>query len=457
MINTEQKKVEDILDMVMKVAGGDLSVQLDISDDYDYLDALAMGINMVIDDLREKQLTDQENVRIKELNKQLEEAKINAEESERLKTAFIANMSHEIRTPMNGILGFAELLKDPQLDDDKRDNYIEIIKNSGLRMLNIINNIINISKLEANLTTLNISATDVNEQIEYIYTFFKNEAAQKGIQLSVVSTLPSPEAIIQCDIEKLYSILTNLVKNAIKYTEKGLIEIGYNLISDRTPAELEFFVKDTGIGIPENKQTTIFDRFIQADNADRNRVEGTGLGLTITKGYVELLGGKIWVESKTGSGSTFFFAIPYIKVKNNKESLIEKPVEEKKELSGNLTVLLVEDDEASEMLISLMIEPVCGRILIARSGPEAIEVFNDNTGIDLILMDIRLPGMDGYKAVEQIRKYNKDVIIIVQSAFGLVGDREKAIETGCNDYIAKPIFKKDLLALLNKYLGNKLK
>jgi hypothetical protein len=318
--NTDQDKVEEIISAVMKVASGDFSVQIEVSEEYNYLDALAMGINMMIDDLRNKYLTDLENDKIKQLNVQLQEAKANAEESERLKTAFLANMSHEIRTPMNGILGFAELLKDPKLTGEQQHEYIKIIEKSGIRMLNIINDIINISKLEANLVTTSISATNVNEQIEYIYTFFQQEAQSKGLQLSLKNTLPSFEAIIKTDSEKLYSILINLVKNAIKYTKEGTIEVGYHLKTNSSPAELEFFVKDTGMGIPKNKHTVIFDRFIQAEITDRGAIEGAGLGLAITKAYVEMLGGKIWVESEPDKGSTFFFTIPYISVSEVKSS-----------------------------------------------------------------------------------------------------------------------------------------
>ena len=450
--NTDKEKVEEIIDAVMKVAGGDFSVQIEVSERYNYLDALAMGINMMIDDLRNKYLTDLENDKIKQLNSQLQEAKANAEESERLKTAFLANMSHEIRTPMNGILGFAELLKDPKLTGEQQHVYIKIIEKSGIRMLNIINDIINISKLEANLVTTTISATNINEQIEYIYTFFKQEAQSKGLQLSLKNTLPSFEAIIKTDNEKLYSILINLVKNAIKYTKEGTIEVGYNLKTKSIPFELEFFVKDTGIGIPKNKHAVIFDRFIQAEITDRSAIEGTGLGLAITKAYVEMLGGKIWVESEPEKGSTFFFTIPYITVSEVKIRPIDVyPIKDTVKLNKNLKILIVEDDEISEELITLMIKTIANDILKARTGPESIEISRNNTDIDLILMDIRLPKMDGYEAVKNIRQFNKDVIIIAQSAYGLTGDREKAIDAGCNDYITKPIVKEDLLTLIQKY------
>lgn len=248
----------------------------------------------------------------KQIEKELIKAKEHAEESDRLKSAFLANMSHEIRTPMNGILGFAKLLKKPELTGEKKQKYIKIIEKSGARMLNIINDIISISKIESGLLKLNIQASNINEQIEYIYDFFKLEVELKGLKISLKKALPTHEAILKTDPEKVYVILTNLVKNAIKYTEKGSIELGYTLKKkENKPVELEFYVKDTGIGIPQNRQKAIFERFIQADIADKMAFQGAGLGLSISKALVEILNGKIWVESEEGHGSIFYFSIPY--------------------------------------------------------------------------------------------------------------------------------------------------
>jgi PAS domain S-box-containing protein len=236
-------------------------------------------------------------------------AKEKAEESDRLKTAFLANISHEIRTPMNGILGFAELLQEPELTGEEQQEYIRIIEKSGLRMLNIINDIVDISKIESGLVELQISETNINEQIEYAYNFFKPEADKKGILLIPKTSLQEHEVTIKTDRDKLYSILLNLIKNALKYTDSGKIEFGYSLIKTNAPAYLEFFVADTGIGIPADRQGSIFERFIQADILDKMARQGAGLGLSIAKTYVEMLGGKIWVESQEGIGSTFYFTL----------------------------------------------------------------------------------------------------------------------------------------------------
>ena len=393
-----------------------------------------------------------EIVEKKRISEALVLAKEKAEESDRLKSAFLANMSHEIRTPMNGILGFADLLKEPGLTGDEQQEYLEIIEKSGKRMLNIINDIVDISKIEAGLMKPDINESNINEQIEYIYTFFKPEAEAKGIKFSFRNTLPQKEAIIKTDREKLYAVLINLVKNAIKYTKEGSIEFGYKRVETQCIEHLQFYVKDTGIGIPKNRQEAIFERFIQADIEDKMAYQGAGLGLAITKAYVEMLGGKIHVESEEGMGSTFYFTLPY-----NAEPAKETS-DQQSELSGSnydfgkLKILVAEDDEVSVQLIDTYIKMVVKDILKAGSGMEAVEICRNNPDIDLILMDIRMPDMGGHEATRQIRQFNQEVIIIAQTAHGLTGDREKALEAGCNDYISKPFNKSDLLNLLNKYL-----
>ncbi|MDO9138191.1 MAG: ATP-binding protein, partial [Lutibacter sp.] len=325
----------------------------------------------------------------KEIEKQLITAKERAEQSDRLKSAFLANMSHEIRTPMNGILGFADLLKEPNLSGEKQQKYIDIIQKSGIRMLNIINDIVDISKIEAGLMQVDLKDSDINEQVEFIYTFFKPEVEAKGLQFVIKKSLSTNEAIVKTDREKLYAILTNLIKNAIKFTNEGFIEFGYQLIKDNGIANLEFYVKDTGIGISKDKQEAIFERFIQADISNLMVLQGTGLGLAITKAYVEILGGKIWVESEEGIGSTFYFTIPgnikleeAFEIRNEKESL------EKSKPAEKLKILIAEDDEPSAMLISMTVEGLSSKIITAGTGTEAVYFCRNNPDLDLILMDI---------------------------------------------------------------------
>lgn len=257
------------------------------------------------------------NEELNHANFELIGAKEKAEESDRLKSAFLANMSHEIRTPMNGILGFADLLKEPDLSGDERQEYISIIEKSGLRMLNIINDLIDISKVESGQMEIIYSEININEQIEYIYNFFKPEVHKKGMELLFQLGLKDEKAVIRTDREKLYAVLTNLVKNAIKYSDTGTIELGYSL-KDKF---LVYYIKDTGIGIPESKKDAIFNRFIQADITDKRAFQGAGLGLAISKSYVEMLGGHIWVESIERKGSTFYFTIPYNVINDEQNSL----------------------------------------------------------------------------------------------------------------------------------------
>ena len=411
---------------------------------------LSKTINPIIDNLKNKgeELVLKNKKLIQSIN-ELSLAKEKAEESDRLKSAFLANMSHEIRTPMNGILGFAGLLKEPNLTGKEQQKYIQIIEKGGARMLNIINDIISISKIESGQMDVTISDSNINEQIEYIYTFFKPEVEAKGMQLSFKNMLPVKEATIKTDREKLFAILTNLVKNAIKYSEKGSIEIGY----DKKGEHLEFYVKDSGIGIESNRKEAIFERFIQADIEDKMARQGAGLGLSISKAYVELLGGKLWVESEKGIGSIFYFTIPYTTELLKTDGITNSTADDVMEAQvKNLKILIVEDDETSDLLLSTMLTKINREILQAKNGLEAIELCRNNPDLDLILMDIKMPVMDGYEATQQIRQFNKDVIIIAQTAYGLSGDKEKAIVAGCNGYISKPIIKDELMSLIQQYV-----
>ncbi len=385
--------------------------------------------------------------KISEIN--LKDALEKAKESDRLKSAFLANMSHEIRTPMNGILGFSSLLKEPGLTGDQQQKYIQIIEKSGNRMLSTINDIIDISRIESGQIDVTISEVNINEQIEYLNTFFKPEAEKKGLKLTFKRGLSTQESIIKTDREKFYSILTNLVKNAIKYSHKGSIEFGYYLKKESEFSELEFYVKDTGIGIPKERQKAIFERFVQADIEDKDVYEGSGLGLAISNSYAEMLGGTLRVESEVGIGSTFYFTIPY----NTSKKMILRKEESSAGLElqiKKLKILIADDEETAELYLTLVLSKYNKEFLVVKTGGKAVEACRNNPDIDLVLMDIRMPDMNGYEATRQIRKFNKDVVIIAQTAFGLVGDKEKAIEAGCNDYISKPIKKIELLEMIER-------
>ncbi len=384
----------------------------------------------------------------KQVEQELIKAKEKAEESERLKSAFLSNISHEIRTPMNGILGFAQLLKEPNLTGDDQQEYIGFIEKSGARLLNIISDIVHIAKIESGQMEVSLSKANINTQMEEIFTFFKFEADAKEMKLLVKNTLPSEEAIIKTDHEKLHAILTKLVSNAIKFTQTGSVEFGY----EKKGKYLEFFVKDTGEGICQEKKEVIFERFRQGNESHAKNYQGAGLGLSISKAYVEMLGGAIWVKSESGKGSVFYFTIPYNV--NPEAEIVIKDVSSEiaaKAQNKDLRLLIVEDDKLAEMFLSIVVKIVSKEILKARTGVEAVEICRNNPDIDLVLMDINLPGMDGYEAVRQIRQFNTDVVIIAQTAYALIDDREKAIEAGCNDYISKPIDKNLLKTLIRKH------
>ncbi len=386
----------------------------------------------------------------KNVEKELIKSKERAEESDRLKLAFLANMSHEIRTPMNGILGFTELLKEPKLSGEEQQEYINIIEKSGKRMLNIINDIISISKVESGQIEVTLSETNINEQIDYIYTFFKPEAKLKGIEIFVSKQLASKDNFIKTDREKVYAVLTNLVKNALKFTNEGSIEFG----CEKKGNNLEFFIKDTGLGISKSQKKIIFERFRQANETISRTHEGSGLGLAISKAYVEMLGGKIWVESKEGKGSTFYFTIPLnSENKLEEKNGVEKAVSVVKD--GNtikdLKVLIVEDDAISKLLITIAVKPYSKEILKVSTGIEAIEACRNNPDIDLVMMDINMPKMGGYEATKLIREFNKELVIIAQTANGMQSDRDDAIAAGCTDYISKPINITSLGDLIQKY------
>jgi PAS domain S-box-containing protein len=387
----------------------------------------------------------------KKIEDELLLAKEKAEESDRLKSAFLANMSHEIRTPMNGILGFSALLSKQGVDREEQQNYIEMIEKSSARLFNIINEIIDISKIESGQMEVFTMETNINEQLDMAYNLLKPDAETKGITLSYHKSLEGKDAYIQTDKSKLYSILTNLLKNAIKYTDQGAVELGYSRKGDF----LEFYVRDTGVGIPENRLGAIFERFVQADMAVLQARQGAGLGLSIAKAFAEMLGGDIWVNSVVGEGSIFYFTLP-CSLAVGKQATEERdvPVQETAGPAKKLKILVTEDDETSEMLTTVLIKEFSDQVFFARTGIEAIELYHKQPDIDLILMDIQMPEMDGYEATRRIRMFDKEVIIVAQTAFGILGDREKAIEAGCTDYISKPISQEKLSGLIQKYFAS---
>ena len=371
-------------------------------------------------------------------------------ESDRLKTAFLQNISHEIRTPMNGIMGFTSLLKDTEISGEERQSYLDVIMISGKRMLNTLNDLMDISMLETDQVKINICDTNINEELIILHDFFKLEVEKKGMSISYSTELQHNDAIIKTDREKFYAVLSNLIKNAIKYSHKGSINFGYTIKNEF----IEIFVEDTGIGIPENRINAIFDRFVQADIEDVKVYEGTGLGLSISKAYAELLGGNIWVDSVVNKGSRFYFTIPFDNVTTEDSSFTPLIIERtSQEITKKLSILIVEDEEIARDYLGIILELSGANLLYAKNGVEAVEINKNNPNIDVILMDIKMPLMSGYEATKIIRETNKEVIIIAQTAYALAGDKEKAIEAGCSDYISKPIDREKLLDMIGTYFN----
>jgi PAS domain S-box-containing protein len=383
------------------------------------------------------------------LEEKLIKAKNKAEESDRLKSAFLANTSHEIRTPMNAIMGFSRLLQSENLESAKRIDYTNNIIEKGEQLLQIINDIIDVSKIEANQLNINKSRFSLNSLMDEIYNEYFEDNKENQKVVFFLEKEAKNSNFICMDQNRLKQILHNLLSNAFKYTDEGKIEFGYKLQDKDT---ILFFVKDSGIGIDKEKQPFIFDSFRKSDTSSTRLYGGTGLGLSISKALVELMGGEIWVESNLNKGAAFYFTLPYEPAhKVNEPVKTEK--EEQEYLWENKTILIVEDDVLSFEYLKEILKETKASILHAKDGQSAIEQCKSNTTIDLVLMDIQLPGIDGNTATKKIRVFNKDLPIIAQTAYALEDEKNKILEAGCNDYVSKPINEKNLYRKIHNYLG----
>lgn len=385
------------------------------------------------------------------IENELKEARDRAEESDRLKTSFLANMSHEIRTPMNGIVGFANLLRDPGLSDEKRDLYLKHIDNSSKQLLNIIDDIIDISKIESGQLKISNKPVRINGILDEIYSSFfhriRGEApGEKKVAFILEKNRDSNDFTIVCDDFRLRQIFNNLIGNAVKFTREGSISFGYTLKNQR---HVEFFVKDSGIGIPNNKIRLIFDRFGQVDQEQQAlQHSGTGLGLPISKSLVNLMGGEMWVDSQVGKGTTFYFTLPLVE---------EDPVEESQVLISNKTynwsnkhILVAEDEELNWFFVREMLRQTGATIHRARNGREVVSQTR-KLKPDAILMDIKMPEMSGIEAARKIRGFNDTVPIIAQTAFVMAEEKEESILAGCNHFVTKPLDRTTIMELIDSY------
>ncbi|MBN2596846.1 PAS domain S-box protein [Labilibaculum sp.] len=401
-----------------------------------------------------------ENVRVvefrditdhKKTEQELNAAKEKAEESNRLKTEFINNMSHEIRTPMNGILGFSDLLNERNITDKKRKHYIQIIQNSGNQLMHIIDDILEISELGTKQIKPQIEEVCLNDLLLDLFAIYDIKAKQNQTPLYLQKGLSDDESTLLSDPYKLNKIISNLLDNALKFTHNGLIEMGYTLQNNN----IIMYVKDTGIGIHFEKQELIFERFSQEEKELSQTVGGLGLGLSIAKENAELINGKITLESEKGKGSTFYLSIPYLttKPKNEINSNSNGQNSNLNEAKRH-TILVVEDEEVNFIFLEILLSEFDNKLKIihAKNGKDAIDLYQKNENIDLILMDMKMPVMNGIDATIEIRKFNQSIPIIAQTAYSSRKDKDEAIAAGCNDFISKPIKKEKLLAITNSYL-----
>lgn len=376
-------------------------------------------------------------------------AKIKAEEGDLLKASFLANLSHEIRTPMNAINGFTELLLNTEIDEKERVEYLNVIQNNGKNLVSIIDDLIEMSKIDANQIAPNFSEINLESCIVELYKTVKVTIPKsKPVKFKLVkSSLPAEYNIITDEI-KLKQIIINLLTNAIKYTDEGLVTFSYEI--DEKEELVHFTIEDTGAGIDEDQHKHVFDRFKRVENDKSIKVGGLGLGLSISKAYIEILGGAINLKSEVGVGSTFYFSIPLKYAKA--EHIIVKPIREKESVkSKNKVILIAEDDNINFLLFQKMMQNKGYEIIRAHDGQEAVDICINNSNIDLVLMDIKMPVMNGFEAIEQIRPIRPQLPIIAQTAYSSSEDKVKITKAGFDDYITKPLNRERLFELIDKF------
>jgi signal transduction histidine kinase/CheY-like chemotaxis protein len=388
---------------------------------------------------------------------QLEKAKAKAEESDKLKSSFLANLSHEIRTPMNAILGFTDLLMNTNLEKGEKLEYLKIIDKSGRNLVSIIDDLIEMSKIDANQVMPNYTIVNLESCLNELYETIKITIHKsKKIDFYIIKNGNSDAYNIITDEIKIKQIIINLLTNAIKFTDKGYVAFGYEV--DKENDEIKFTVKDSGLGIDENNHKYIFDRFKRIDSDVSVKAGGLGLGLAISKAYVEMMGGKITLESKVKKGSVFSFSIPlkFDEVENKTVQPINSIAVYNGETVG--TILIAEDDNINFLLFQKIMQVKNYKIIRAVNGQEAVEICTNNSNIDAVLMDIKMPVMNGFEALEKIKKIRPELLIIAQTAYSSIDDEEKIKQAGFFGYITKPINKENLFEMIEKaFQANKEK
>ena len=370
-------------------------------------------------------------------------------------TSFISSLSYQIRTPLNAIVGFSELLKNPDLPVHSRQNYINHVHTSGKYLLHLINNVVDISKIEANQLNVEKTEFDVNELLDEIFKYFDERKKELGksdlaISLKKISKLPF---IISTDRARIKQVLINLIENAVKHTSEGFIEYGY---LEKEKGILEFYIQDTGRGFSMDRLEVIFNRYKRLSDNHNQPFDGSALRLTISKSLLKLLGGDIWADSKVGKGSTFYFTIPYKPLeKANREDSGKKMIQHPKQRDWqNYTILIAEDIESNFIYLQELLKPTNAELVWVQNGKQAVEYVENNQKIDLVLMDILMPEMDGHEATRKVKEIRKQLPVIAQTAYNIEGGRESKELKNFDGYLLKPIWSNELMGELDKYLSS---
>jgi len=435
------------------------SATINSSDGKTQIGTIAQGLNITHRKQAEEILRQENEIlksELKEKTKQFENrerrvaelfiAKEIAEEADKLKTAFLENISHKIRTPLNGIIGFSELLNQEELNTDEIKEFTGLISQSGRHLLEIVDNVLDISKIKTGQVRIEQKPVLINLIFSELLNFFLPVAKAKNISLKFQNQ-DDQYNMIYTDESKLIQILTNLISNALKFTKSGSIDCGFEIIGDY----IQIFVKDTGVGIPSELYNEIFDRFAHSEQSLSGDNEGVGFGLSITKGLVELLGGKIWVDSIVDKGSAFYFTLPFTPIELPTEREIDETEIQVKR--PNRIILIAEDDWISFQYLRTILEKSDITVIHAENGEEAVELVKNTADIDLILMDIKMPVMDGIEATKQIKQLRPDLPIIAQTAYVFSEEKSMISSIGCDQYLAKPLDYAKLKELLNMYLN----
>jgi PAS domain S-box-containing protein len=395
-------------------------------------------LHSIVHDITEKVKIEEELIASKE----------KAEENDRLKTAFLHNISHEIRTPLNAIVGFSSFLNQPGITSEKRKEFSDIISMSSEQLLSIITDIINVATLEAGQEKIHKKEMDINHTMRALYEQFCIKSLYPHITIEYHSDVPDDEARIVTDAVKLVQILTNLVGNALKYTREGTVNFSCSIREN----ELYFKIEDSGIGIPKHLHSKIFDRFWQVDSTVTREFGGTGLGLSISKAYVELMGGKIWLDSEPGKGSVFHFTVPYepaVKISQSGSDATGKRLEE----SLSKKVILIAEDEINNfLLVREYLSSPAFNIIRVENGLDAVNVCKNRPDIDIILMDIKMPVMDGIEATRQIKIMKPEIPVIAVTAYSYDTDRKRLLESGFDEFLPKPLNRDTLIKILSQFI-----